>query len=80
MPTFDVVSEVDTQEVRNAVDQAMRELVNRYDFKGTDSRVRLADAEIIVESSTDNRLEAAVDVLKEKLVGRKVSLSKPAPP
>jgi len=74
MPTFDIVSEVDEQEVRNAVDQAARELANRYDFRGTNSTVRLADAEIIVESSTDNRLDAAVDVLKEKLVRRKVSL------
>jgi uncharacterized protein YajQ (UPF0234 family) len=74
MPTFDIVSEVDPQEVTNAVDQAARELVNRYDFRGTKSTVRFADGEIVVESSTDNRLEAAIDVLKEKLVRRKVSL------
>lgn len=74
MPTFDIVSEVDPQEVTNAVDQAVRELVNRYDFRGTNSTVRFADDEIVVESSTDNRLEAAIDVLKEKLVRRKVSL------
>ena len=74
MPTFDIVSEVDVQEVRNAVDQASRELVNRYDFRGTNSSVRLGDSEIVVESSTDNRLAAAVDVLKEKLIRRKVSL------
>jgi len=74
MPTFDIVSEVDQQEVRNAVDQASRELVNRYDFRGTDSTIRHTDNEIVVESSTDNRLDAAVDVLKEKLVRRKVSL------
>lgn len=74
MPTFDIVSEVDQQEVRNAVDQAARELTNRYDFRGTDSTIRLAENEIVVESSTDNRLDAAVDVLKEKLVRRKVSL------
>ena len=74
MPTFDIVSEVDLQEVRNAVDQAARELVNRYDFRGTNSSVRLGDAEIVVESSTDARLDAAIDVLKEKLVRRKVSL------
>jgi hypothetical protein len=74
MPTFDIVSEVDPQEVTNAVDQASRELANRYDFRGTDSTIRVADNEIVVESSTDHRLEAAVDVLKEKLVRRKVSL------
>jgi uncharacterized protein YajQ (UPF0234 family) len=74
MPSFDIVSEVDIQEVRNAVDQTARELVNRYDFRGTDSSVRLGEAEIVVESSTDHRLAAAVDVLKEKLVRRQVSL------
>lgn len=74
MPTFDIVSEVDQQEVRNAVDQAARELANRYDFRGTDSTIRHAENEIVVESSTENRLDAAVDVLKEKLVRRKVSL------
>jgi uncharacterized protein YajQ (UPF0234 family) len=74
MPTFDIVSQVDLQEVTNAVDQTARELANRYDFRGTDSFVRHADDEIIVESATDHRLEAAVDVLKEKLVRRQVSL------
>ncbi len=74
MPTFDIVSQVDRQEVTNAVDQTARELANRYDFRGTNSTVRFADDEIVVESSTDHRLEAAIDVLKEKLVRRKVSL------
>lgn len=73
MPSFDVVSEVDLQEVRNAVDQANRELVTRYDFKGTDSLARLAESEVTVESSTDHRLEAAVVVVREKLARRKVS-------
>jgi cyclic-di-GMP-binding protein len=74
MPTFDVVSRVDIQEVRNAVDQANRETATRYDFKGTDTSFTLADDTVTVESSTDDRLKAAVDVLKEKLVRRKVSL------
>ncbi len=74
MPTFDIVSEVDVQEVRNAVDQAAREVATRYDFRDTKSSVRLGEGEIVVESATDHRLEAAVDVLKEKLVRRKVSL------
>lgn len=74
MPTFDIVSEVDLQEVRNSVDQAAREVATRYDFKDTNSTIRLGDDGIVVESSTDNRLEAAIDVLKEKLVRRKVSL------
>ena len=74
MPSFDIVSQVDMQEVRNAVDQASREIVNRYDFKGTDTTVRLADDGIVVESSADGRLDAAIDVLKGKLVRRNVSL------
>lgn len=74
MPSFDIVSEVDLQEVRNAVDQAARELANRYDFKGTNTTVRLGDDAIVLESDTDHRLLAGVDVLKEKLVRRQVSL------
>ena len=62
------------QEVRNAVDQASREIVNRYDFKGTDTSIRLAEDGITVESSSEGRLDAAVDVLKGKLVRRNVSL------
>ncbi len=74
MPSFDVVSQVDDHEVRNAVDQSMREIVNRYDFKGTDTTVALTDEGITVESASDNRVEAAIDVLKTKLVRRNVSL------
>ena len=74
MPSFDIVSQVDMQEVRNAVDQARREVVNRYDFKGTDTGVELNEEGVVVESSTEQRLEAAVDVVKSKLVRRKVSL------
>ena len=74
MPSFDIVSQVDMQEVRNAVDQSMREVVNRYDFKGTDTLIEITDDGITVESSSDHRVEAAIDVLKGKLVKRKVSL------
>jgi uncharacterized protein YajQ (UPF0234 family) len=74
MPTFDVVSEVDRQEVRNAVDQAQREIANRFDFKGTDSSLELTDLELHLQSSTEDRLRALVQVVEEKLVRRKVSL------
>jgi uncharacterized protein YajQ (UPF0234 family) len=74
MPTFDIVSEVDFQEVRNAVDQASREAATRFDFKGTDSKVELVDQTILVESATEDRLKALVQVLEEKLVRRDVSL------
>ena len=74
MPSFDVVSEVDLQEVRNAVDQASRELATRFDFKGTDSVVNLKENEIELESASEERLKAVAQVLEEKLVKRKVSL------
>lgn len=72
MPTFDVVSEVDLQEVRNAVDQAARELATRFDFKNTNSSIELADREIRLRSSTEDRLKAVRLVLEEKLVRRRV--------
>jgi hypothetical protein len=74
MPTFDVVSQVDMQEVRNAVDQAARELETRFDFKGTGSSIDLAGHELTLRSATEDRLRAVVQVLEEKLVRRKVSL------
>ena len=74
MPTFDVVSEVDMQEVKNAVDQASREVATRFDFKDTQSSIELAGNEIRLHSSTEDRLKAVVQVLEEKLVKRSVSL------
>ena len=74
MPTFDVVSELDMQEVRNAVDQAAREVATRYDFKGTDSSVELKEKTIELHTESDQRLKALTQVLEEKLVKRQVSL------
>ena len=74
MPSFDVVSEVDLQEVRNAVDQAAREITTRYDFKGTNSTVELGESEIKMATSSEDRLVALRTLLEEKLVKRKVSL------
>src|SRR5436190_11160350 len=74
MPTFDVVSEVDMQEVKNAVDQASREVATRFDFKNTDSTIELAGSEIHLHSNTEDRLKAVVQVLEEKMVKRQVSL------
>jgi uncharacterized protein YajQ (UPF0234 family) len=74
MPSFDVVSEVDKQEVRNAVDQASRELATRFDFKGTDSTIELDDLSIKLSSVSQDRLIAVKQVLEEKLVKRGVSL------
>jgi uncharacterized protein YajQ (UPF0234 family) len=74
MPSFDVVSEVDMQEVRNAVDQAQREVSTRFDFKDTDSTLELSGDAINLHSATEDRLRAVVQVLEEKLVKRAVSL------
>ena len=72
--SFDVVSEVDQHEVKNAVDQAVREIQTRFDFKGTDTGLSIDQDLIEVRSSTENRLKAAVEVLKEKFVRRSISL------
>lgn len=76
--SFDVVSEVDLQEVRNAVDQARREVGQRFDFKNTGSEIDLAeenDAPVItIRSNTDGKVKEVVRVLEEKLVKRQVAL------
>jgi len=72
--SFDVVSEVDMVEVANALDQARREVGTRFDFKNTETNIEQEDADIEVRSSTEDRLKAAVEVLKDKLVKRHVSL------
>jgi cyclic-di-GMP-binding protein len=74
MPTFDVVSEVDRQEVRNAVDQARREIATRFDFKDTHSSIELGGTSIDLHTASEDRLRALSQVLEEKLVRRKVSL------
>ena len=74
MPTFDVSSEVDLQEVRNAVDQAVREVATRFDFKDTGATIELSGHGITLHAPTEDRLRALVQVLEEKLVRRKVSL------
>ncbi|MEY2469587.1 MAG: cyclic-di-GMP-binding protein, partial [Actinomycetota bacterium] len=74
MPSFDVVSELDMQEIRNAVDQAQREVSTRFDFKDTNSTIELSSDSITLASSTEDRLRAVNQVLEEKLVKRSVSL------
>jgi cyclic-di-GMP-binding protein len=73
MPSFDVVSTVDAQELRNAVDQANRELTTRYDFKGTDATIELGDGTVTVEADSEGRVEAANDVLLSKAIRRDIS-------
>ena len=74
MSSFDVVSEVDRQEVKNAVDQAQREISNRFDFKNTDSSIELNDLVVTLRTVSEDRLKALTIVLEEKLVKRGVSL------
>jgi uncharacterized protein YajQ (UPF0234 family) len=74
MPTFDIVSEFDQQEVRNAVDQASREAATRYDFKGTGTTIELTPDEIKLHTASEDRLAALRQLLEEKLVKRHVSL------
>lgn len=74
MPSFDVVSKVQMHEVDNAVQQAQKELETRYDFRGTDASVERNGEELTLRANSENRVEGAYDVLKEKLIKRKVSL------
>jgi hypothetical protein len=74
MPTFDVVSEIDLQEVRNAVDQANREASTRFDFKNTNAVIEFSDKELKLSASTEDRLRALYQLLEEKIVKRSVSL------
>ena len=74
MPSFDVVSEIDHQEVRNAVDQANREATTRFDFKGTDAKIEVTDKELTLSASTEDRCKALYQLLEEKMVKRSVSL------
>ncbi len=76
MPSFDVVSTVDMQEVKNALNQTIKEVDQRYDFKGTNSVLELKEKEsqIVLNSSDKMKLEAMRDILTQKLAKRGVSL------
>lgn len=74
MPSFDVVSKVPWHEVDNALMQSQKEISQRFDFKDTNTTVEKTKEGLLVTSSSEDRLNAAVDVLKEKLIKRKVSL------
>jgi uncharacterized protein YajQ (UPF0234 family) len=72
--SFDVVAEVDRQEVDNAINQAAKEIAQRYDFKNTGASVAWSGDSIAISANSEERVMAALDVLKSKLVKRKVSL------
>lgn len=74
MPSFDIVSEIDLQEVRNAVDQANRETSTRFDFKGVKVSFELADGKILMVAEQEFQLNQMMDILRQKLVKRSVDL------
>ena len=74
MPSFDVVSEVDRQELRNAVDQAQRELSQRFDFKGTNSSIEQNELVITIKTISEDKARAVRTLLEEKMVKRGMSL------
>ena len=74
MPSFDVVSEVDRQELRNAVDQAQREMSQRFDFKGTNSEIEQNDLVITIRTISEEKARAVRVLLEERMVKRGMSL------
>lgn len=74
MPSFDIVSEVDLTEIKNAVEQCNKEVTNRFDFKGSDARVEQGDKVLTVFADDDFKLEQVIDVLKTKLSKRNVDI------
>ena len=72
--SFDVVNKVDRQEVDNALNQAAKEIANRYDFKGVGASIAWSGEAIEIRANSDDRVRAVLEVLKEKLVRRNVSL------
>ncbi|MES9833055.1 MAG: YajQ family cyclic di-GMP-binding protein [Candidatus Thiodiazotropha sp. LLP2] len=75
MPSFDIVSEVDLQEVKNAVDQANREIGTRFDFKGVDAQFEQTDSEISLKAEQEFQLNQMMDILRQKLVKRSVDVT-----
>ena len=74
MPSFDIVSEVDKQEVRNAVDQVNKEVSTRFDFKGSDARIEQADYVLTIHADTEFQLDQVYDILAQKLAKRGVDV------
>lgn len=73
--SFDVVSKIDVQEVSNAVNQAMKEIHTRFDFKGSKSNISFDGKEVVLVSDDEHKLKSVTDILKEKLIKRKVPLN-----
>jgi uncharacterized protein YajQ (UPF0234 family) len=74
VPSFDIVSQVDRQEVKNAVDQANKEVANRFDFKGSDARVEQAELVLTVYADDDFKLGQVLDVLRGRMSKRNIDV------
>lgn len=74
MPSFDIVSQVDPQEVKNALEQANKEITNRYDFKGSDARIEIKELELTVYADDEFKLGQVMDVLRARLAKRNVDV------
>jgi cyclic-di-GMP-binding protein len=72
--TFDVVSKVDKQEVSNALNQAQKEIAQRYDFKGVGAEIDFSGESILMKANSEERVKAVLDVFQSKLVKRNISL------
>ncbi|GAA1526367.1 YajQ family cyclic di-GMP-binding protein [Actinomadura kijaniata] len=72
--SFDIVSKLDRQEVDNALNQAAKEVANRFDFRNVDAGIRWSGETIDIQANTEERANAVLDVLKDKLVKRQISL------
>ncbi len=75
MPSFDIVSEVDEHEVANAVDQTNREVGNRFDFKGSDSRVELKESTLTLHSDNEFQIKQILDILHKKMAKRGIDIA-----
>lgn len=74
MPSFDIVSEVNLQEVRNAVDQANREISTRFDFKGTNAKIEHTEAKMNLTAQNEFQLKQMLDILENKLIKRGIGI------
>ena len=74
MPSFDIISDVNRQEVKNAVEQANKEVTNRYDFKGSDARVEQDDLALTVYADDEFKLGQVMDVLRQRMAKRNVDV------
>jgi hypothetical protein len=75
MPSFDIVSEIDPHEVTNAVDQASREVDNRFDFKGTNAKYELKESTVTMSAPSDFQLKQMLEILKLKLSKRSIDVA-----